>query len=219
MDNHRKAPENAPDIPPEATGTRWLPIAEVETLIGKRERNARYWLERHAIPWQGERPKLFSEQAILTVLENVGWGHRKAPEHPPERLPEYPPESTGTSDDPIEAVYRVLPEDLERAITRTGERYVGDIQTVFDQVAALYEQRLAEKDALIATVREEKDALIAELRRRAEAAETERDALRHQAAPQPLQQASPLPTHRDTPDAPAPAGGLWARVRRVFGGE
>jgi len=215
MSDERKAPEIPPEYPPEATGTRWLPIAEVAGLIGKQERNARYWLERHAIPWRGERPKVFSEQTILTVLANLGQDHRKAPEHPPE----HPPENTGMPFAPIEAAYRVMPEELERAIARTGERYVGDIQTVFDQVAALYEQRLAEKDAVIATVREEKDALIAELRRRAEAAEAERDQLRQQAAPQPASAAPTPDAATATPEAPGAAQGFWARVRRAFGGE
>jgi len=216
MSDERKAPEIPPEYPPEATGTRWLPIAEVAGLIGKQERNARYWLERHAIPWRGERPKVFSEQAILTVLANLGRDHRKAPEHPPE----HPPENTGMPFAPIEAAYRVMPEELERAIARTGERYVGDIQTVFDQVAALYEQRLAEKDAVIATIREEKDALIAELRRRAEVAEAALAAASAPPAAPPPPSAAPTPSAHDaTPIVPAPAGGFWARVRRVLGGE
>ncbi len=45
------------------------------------------------------------------------------------------------------------------------------------------------------------------------------EALRHQAAPPPSS-AAPTPSAATaTPDAPAPAGGLWARLRRVFGGE
>ena len=178
MSDHRKAPEVPPEYLPENTGTRWLPIAEVEGLIGKKERNARYWKESAS-----------------------------------------PPETTGILHEPIEAAYRVMPEELERAIARTGERYVRDIQTVFDQVAALYEQRLAEKDALIITVREEKDALIAELRRRAEAAEVERDELRRQASPQPASEATTGDAATGTPAPPAPAGGFWQRIRRALGGE
>ena len=131
--------------------------------------------------------------------------------------PEMPPGLPRTPGEPIEAAYRVAPEELERAIARTGEKYIGDIQTIFTQVAALYEQRLADRDALIATVREEKDAVIAELRRRAEAAEAERDRL---AAARAAQDApgAPKGVSADDPST-EPAAGLWARVRRLFGGE
>ncbi len=66
---------HAPEHIPESPGMRWLPIAEVETLIGKKEHNARYWLERHDIPARGVRPKLFSERAILAKLSESSRVH------------------------------------------------------------------------------------------------------------------------------------------------
>lgn len=229
MDEHRK--------PPETTGTRWIPIAEVEELIGKKERNARYWLERHDIPFRGERPKLFSEQAIATVLASLGQEHRKPPEHPPEYPPEgtgKPPETTGIHAAPIEAQYTsITPAEIERAIERTSARYVADFASLYDRIAGevggLYEAQLAAKDETIATQREliahqgeiladARDRL-AELSRRAEAAEAERDQLRAQAAPQPPHEAATVAAPDDAPDAPAPAGGFWQRLRRAFGGE
>ena len=39
------------------------------------------------------------------------------------------------------------------------------------------------------------------------------------AAPQPRSAAPPPDATTDTPEAPGGAGGFWARVRRVFGGE
>ena len=59
----------------------------------------------------------------------------------------------------------------------------------------------------------------AELRRRAEVAEAERDALRAQASPPPLSVAPTPSAATDTPEAPAPAGGFWQRLRRALGGE
>ena len=44
------------------------------------------------------------------------------------------------------------------------------------------------------------------------------EALRHQASPQPLSATPPPDAATATPEAPGRAGGLWARVRRVFGG-
>src|SRR4051794_26076389 len=76
MNAERKAPEYPAEHVPEATGMRWIPIAEVEVLIGKRERNARYWLERHAIPARGERPRLFAEAAIVAKLAELRQTHR-----------------------------------------------------------------------------------------------------------------------------------------------
>ena len=111
----------------------------------------------------------------------------------------------------------VTPAQIERAIERTGQRYVTDMAALYDRVStelgAVYAGQLAAKDQALAA----KDETIAELRRRAEAAETERDRLTAaQAAPD-----APGATEALTPDDPsaAPAAGLWARVRRVFGGE
>ena len=90
MYDERKPPEYPPEHTPETTGMRWLSIAEVEGLIGKKERNARYWLDRYEIPSRGERPKLFSEEAIVAKLVELGQPYRKSPEAPPEHIPECP---------------------------------------------------------------------------------------------------------------------------------
>ena len=52
----------------------------------------------------------------------------------------------------------------------------------------------------------------------AEVAERERDALRAQALPQPPS-AAPTTPAPVTPAPEKPAQGLWARLRRVFGGD
>ena len=219
MNDERKAPE----YPPENTGTRWLPLADVEGLIGKKERNARYWLERHEIPSRGERPKRFSEQAIIVKLAELGQAFRKAPEMPPE----YPPENTGTPFEPIEAAYRATPAAIEQAVSRTSAQYMGDLRTMLAEVGKVYEGQLAAKDETIAA----KDAAlaakdqalaahaltIAELRRRAEVAEAEVARWRQeqdaaQAVPEgPGAQEAPAESRQDTP-------GVWARVRRWWGG-
>ena len=67
----------------------------------------------------------------------------------------------------VEGRYRVALAEIEQAIERTGAKYVADLQVMFDQVARIYEGRLADKDATIAAQAE----TIAELRRRAEVAE------------------------------------------------
>ena len=134
---------------------RWLPIAEVEALIGKKERNARYWLERHEIPARGERPKLFSERAILAKLAEVGQLHRKVPERPPDvpaettgNSPEHigrdamtsPPRPLGGSGsqvEPIEAAYRVAGEAAaEVALVPLGTM-VEELRGLADQLADL----------------------------------------------------------------------------------
>jgi len=206
------APGATPGATPDDEGDRWLIAIEVAALIGRSERTARTWVAERNIPARAGRPERWSECAIRAHLS----GQRGNPGGTPETAPEIPPGLPCCPGEPIEAAFRVAPEELERAIARTGEKYIGDIQTIFAQVAALYEQRLADRDALITTIREEKDAVIAELRRRAEEAEAARDRLTAaQAAP-----AAPGAPEAPTPDNPggAPAAGFWARVRRMFGG-
>jgi len=112
----------------------------------------------------------------------------------------------------------VTPAEVERAIEATAGRYMADFAGLYDRVSAdvavRYEQTIAAKDDALAT----KDETIAELRRRAEVAEVERDALRSQAAPQPLSKPPPLLVLPDASNAPMPADGFWRRLRRVFGG-
>jgi DNA-binding transcriptional MerR regulator len=107
------------------------------------------------------------------------------------------------------------PDTDTATVTDTAMTARGQLDAIMHEWLAPLVDRIGNLERENGRLEAERD----ELRRRAEAAEAERDALRHQAAPQPLQEAPPLPTHRDTPDAPAPAGGFWARVRRAFGGE
>ncbi len=225
MSDARKPPEYPPEYASETTGTRWLPIAEVEALIGKKERNARYWLARHDIPARGTRPKAWSERAILAKLATLGQDSRKAPERSPEYPPEYPAGNTGrptgTSPEPVEAQYRVTPADVERAVVRTGARYAADLRAMLDGLREVYAGQVAAKDETIAAQR---DAL-AELRRRAEAAEAERDDLRARLSTIVERPADTAPAAPGTPtiavaeaDTPRRPAGLWPRFRRALGG-
>ena len=240
MNDERKAPETPPEYLPETTGTRWLPVNDVEKLIGKKERNARYWLERHSIPSRGDRPKLFSEQAIRDKLAELGQTRRKAPERIPEPTgipPEYPAEIAGTYSEPIEAAYRVAGEAAEVALVPLATM-VEELRGLADQLAelarrneglalevgTLRERQVgheAERLAHVGEITTREQAIgtqaetIAELRRRAEQAEAARDRLAAaQAAP-----AAPGAQEAATLDDPraAPSQGFWARVRRVFG--
>lgn len=205
MSDERNPQGNPPEYPPEVTGIRWLPIAEVKDLIGKKERNARYWLDRHAIPSRGDRPKLFSEEAIRAKLVELGQTHLKAPEHVPETtgiLPEYPPETTGTYSEPIEAAYRVAGEATAEVALVPLATMVEELRGLADQLAELarrnealalevgqlrerqigHEGQLVAKGETIATQRKAlagQSETIAELRRRVEAAEADR-AWRHE---------------------------------------
>lgn len=189
MNDGRKAPE----YPPETTGMRWLPLAEVERLIGKRERNARYWLERHRIPAHGDRPRLFSEEAILAKLTELGQRHRKPPE--------YPPESAGTSSELIEAAYRVAGEPAAAVALVPLAAMVDQVRGLTDRLAELarrnedlalevgtlrerqvwHEGQLKEKDQTIVTQADQ----LAELTRRAQEVEA--------AAPVPHQEEETTP--------------------------
>jgi len=162
------------------------------------------------------------------------------PEPGPAPGPEHGPE-------PIEAEYRVTPEELQVAIERTGAKYINDFTGLYEMInealGRQYEARLAErdlalaaKDETIATQREalasqaermaEQQAMIAEARRRAEAIEVEY-ARRREEDDQARLKAAQVPPetpgatggeHADNP-SPALAAGFWTRVRRVFGGE
>jgi len=121
--------------------------------------------------------------------------------------------------EPIEAAYRVTPAAIEQAVSRTSAQYMGDLRTMLAEVGKVYEGELAAKDQTITTQADMlslQSETIAELRHRAEAAEAERDRL---AAAQAASDALG-PLEAPTPDDPsgASAAGLWARVRRMFGG-
>jgi len=180
---------------------------------------------RHSVPTvarilgiseRGVRDKIARGQ-----LDAVKEGKRWMVLLPPEQLPT-PPEddavvsgSSRGSGAVVDAV--VTPAQIERAIERTGQRYVTDMAALYDRVStelgAVYEGQLAAKDQTIGTQAE----MIAELRRRAERAEAERNR---------LTAAQDVPAAPGTPEDPTPgnpsgaaSAGFWARVRRVCGGE
>lgn len=128
--------------------------------------------------------------------------HQRGPVPGPEPGPE-----------PFEAAYRVTPTEIERAIERTGQKYVADFTGLYDRISAelgkVYEGQLAAKDETIGVQAE----TIAELRRRAEVAEAARDRL---AAAQAAQEGAGA-TERSPIRESAPAG-AWGRLRRWWRG-
>jgi len=177
-------------------------VAAVARLLGISERGVRDRIERgtlDAIKEPGQR----------------GWRILLPPAAAPETVALT---ASGGSPRGSEAVGEavVTPTQIEQAIERTGQKYVTDMAALYDRISAelgqVYEGQIAAKDQALAA----KDETIAELRRRAEQAEAERDRLTQaQALPDALES-----TETTTPNNPsvAPSAGLWARVRRVFGG-
>jgi histidinol dehydrogenase len=83
---------------------------------------------------------------------------------------------TADQSQPIEATYRVQPGELERAIERTGARYMADIATLFDRIEATYRDQLTAKDQAIEQQAErirEWQARAADLQARLEALEAQ----------------------------------------------
>ena len=108
-------------------------------------------------------------------------------------------------------------EEAPAAVATVVATPLAFAEAVAQQVAHLLAER-AEAEAvavapLVALVREQQET-IDELRR--QLAEATRVA---QAAPQPRSDTATPSAHNATPLAPAPAGGFWQRVRRVFGEE
>ncbi len=125
--------------------------------------------------------------------------------------------ANGHGVEPLEAVYRVMPADVERVVERTGAKYVADMRVLFEQVGQLYEAQLATQAVALAA----KDETIAELRRRAGVAEVERDELRARleaAAASPVTPEGPTVLIMEADSHPAPAA-RWRRLlRRLQGG-
>ena len=114
--------------------------------------------------------------------------------------------------EPVEASPQVTPAAIERAVLRTSAQYMGDLRTVLAEVGQVYAGQLAAQRETIA-----------ELRRRAEAAETEREALRDELgrlrgapamAVPPGAAVMPAAAAGDVPSA----AGLWQRLRRLLPG-
>lgn len=115
------------------------------------------------------------------------------------------------------------PAEVERAIEATASRYMADFAGLYDRisadVAARFEQTIAAKDETIAALRRRAEVAETELSLRSEELSLERSKNGPPAAPQPRTAEEARHASDSAPDAPAPAGGLWARVRRVLGGE
>ena len=124
--------------------------------------------------------------------------------------------------EPIETTYTTMPADVERAIERTGAKYLADFTALYDRIGAevsqLYEAQIAAKDEALAakdqTIATQADTL-AELRQRLAALEAEKQAQAASAAPS-VAEVETTPISARAPEQPA--GGLWGWVRRVFGG-
>lgn len=133
--------------------------------------------------------------------------------------------------EPIEARYANVNEPVNNspAIALVPLAAVADqLQGLADRLADLAERNegLALEVGQLRERTATQQETIAELRRRAEAAEAEREELRVEvrdiltlAASAPPHEAITPSAPAATPAPPAPAGGLWWRVRRVFGGE
>jgi hypothetical protein len=217
----------------------------IGALLGMSERAARDWVRRHDLPTHGTRPVRVSEQVVLAQMAAEERVTRKPPEVAPEASGSAP-EAPG-SREPIEAEYRVTPEDLQVAIGRTGAKYINDFTGLYEMInealAKQYEARLAERDLALAAKDEtiatqrlalasqadrlaEQQAVLAETRRRAEAIGAEYVRRREEDERERLKAAQAA---LDPPGSTEAAGainprseapeGFWARVRRVFTGD
>ena len=194
------------------------PIAEAARLLGLSQEAVRKRLQRATLAGYKQDDHwyvLLDEQDTAAGRPDDGRtvaGRQDTPRDEPPTAP-----------DPIEAAYRVTPADVERAVERTGARYLADMETILARVGRVYEGQLAAKDETIAELRRRAEAAEAERL----AAEEERDALRLQLAEATVppvvvvagQEAAEVPTARDTtPAAYRPAQGLWQRLRRTLRG-
>ncbi len=241
-----KSPEAAPEVGPEAPGSRWLTMPAIGVLLGMSERAARDWVRRHNLPIHGSRPMRVSEQAVLAQMAAEERVARKSPEVIPE-VPGSPGAAPG-SVEPIEAAYRVAGEAAAEVALVPLATMVEELRGLADQLAELarrnealalevgtlrerqvgHEREMTAKDQALAA-----DALtIAELRRRAEHAETELARRREEEAGAGAllrrrveQERRNRAGMQDGPEAPgAPERpqearrGVWPRLRRWWRG-
>jgi len=233
-----------------------LTVTQAAAVAGVTEKTIRNWIKAGHIPValhpEGRR---IAREGLLEYLRTRAV---HVIEHlPPEARPETGPvaspvtgpdqsSKSGAGSDsfpePIEARFRVTPAEIERAVERTGARYLADMETILTRVGQVYEGQLAAKDETIATQQEtiaelrrqrdedrerEREAL-AELRRRAEVAEAEAEGLRlrlAEASVPPLvvvagsEATEAVHTPGTTFEAHRPVQGLWRRLRRIVSRE
>ncbi len=188
-----------------------LTTTQAAALAGVTEKTIRDWVKAgHVTAARTTEGRRIGRASLLTYLRtrSVEAVERLPPEARPHIAADPPTEQTTDSvgaTEPVEAQYRVTPAEVERAVERTGARYVADLRTVLAELREVYEGRDAAQRETIA-----------ELRRRAEAAERERDDLR---ARLDAAQAAPAGTGA-TEVAEVAVGPLpvWRRVWRAVRG-
>jgi len=180
-------------------------MPEVAVLVGMSERAARDWAKRHDLPLYGSRPVRLAEADVLAQITDEGRAPRKSPEVAPE-APGSGSEAPGRSE-PIEAAYTTAGEGAPVALVPLAA-VAAQLQGLADRLAdmALEVGQLRERTAT-------QETTIADLRRQLAEAQSAPPA-----APQPPGAAPTPGAAMDTPVAPEAAQGLWARVRRAFGG-
>ncbi len=210
----RKSPEAAPEVGPEAPGSRWLTMPAIGALLGMSERAARDWVRRHDLPVHGSRPMRVSEQAVLAQMA--------AEERVARKSPEVPPEAPGSTE-PIEAAYRVAGEGAAVALVplATMVEELRGLATQLNDMArrnealALEVGQLRERQGGQAAQLTAQEQTIAELRRRAEMAEAQLARQQAEAVAQAAQGTAGAARALEQEEH-APQG--WARLRRWWGG-
>jgi uncharacterized coiled-coil protein SlyX len=206
------------------------PIAEAAYLLGLSPEAVRKRLQRETLPGYKQDGQWY------VLLDLHGARQDKPAGRQDEVSGHVAGHVAGRQDDPSgQASSLVTPVEVERAIARTGQQYTADLRTILSELREVYEGQIAAKDETIAaqadTIATQRDfiseqaetlanerTVVAELRRRAEAAEARVAEMQAEAAPAPASEAATVLVMAETPDAQRPAGGFWARVRRVFGG-
>ena len=196
----QRGPAPGPEpLPEPGPGQRPVSVPAAAQALGISERAVRKRIHAGTL-----RARPFGRSFMVWLPDNAGPLAEPGPAPGPEPGPE-----------PIEAAYRVAPAEIERAIERTGEKYVADFAGLYDRISTelgrVYEGQLTAKDQVIATQGE----TIAELRRRAEVAEAAVVRREDQGATQAAQDG---PHVEEAPTvAQTPAPGVWGRLRRWWG--
>ena len=206
-------------------------MAEAAALLGVEQRTVIKYRQQGKIRGEkhGKAWRLWLAQSFIDTIraERSGTHSGMDPERNTHR--------SGMRSEYIEAPVRVTPGEIERAIERTGERYVADFVGLYDRISTevreAYEGQIGAKDAALAA----KDETIAELRRRAETAEAELSsrnekeaeaaALFQRRIEQERRNRASMQDAQDGPGAPerstmveSASGGVWGRVRRWWRG-
>jgi DNA-binding transcriptional MerR regulator len=162
-------------------------------------RTLRHWVASGKLSAiAGKRGKLVSMREVEQIAALVG-----KPVGKPVGNAETPSGNPATFAD--EVAGKVAEAVADTAIVTDAARQ--QLASIRDEWLAPLVAQITEQAQAIGRLELERDQLRAEV-----------EALRRQAAPQPLSEAATFPTQPDIPDAQRGAGGLWQRVRRAFGG-